>query len=345
MKFVEVFPPFVPAAKLCVKVCVCNIAAHCGGNVKSAHSKHVYPVARYCAEGGGYAFNNKMNMLTDDCRMYALKLTSDERFAENFLNPPHSAEAHFELGKIASRLRREMNLVDEFFVYIKSEDVIINSLGNVSSPEHYYDVFYSNSNMNYEKWHDEFLNKKHSGFYVFDNNAEKKVEKMAKLCYVLPLDRLYKKDITLFTQIDSSRYENELAKLGADTETSVLIYDESGKSYFSMGSRIPADKQLKAGKEIKDFYETEINGEKVVMYVNSSAFAAWNYAFVTPYSVFWADLSDVSHRKRVYKRAGEPSVPFCEKGGARKRADVFLHRKTEQSELCSDVVAELGFEN
>ena len=241
------------------------------------------------------AFSNKMNMLTDDCRMYALKLTSDERFAENFLNPPHSAEAHFKLGKIASRLRREMNLVDEFFVYIKSEDVIINSLGNVSSPEHYYDVFYSNSDMNYEKWHDEFLNKKHSGFYVFDNNAEKKVEKMAKLCYVLPLDRLYKKDITLFTQIDSSRYENELAKLGADTETSVLIYDESGKSYFSMGSRIPADKQLKAGKEIKDFYETEINGEKVVMYVNSSAFAAWNYAFVTPYSVFWADLIRIRH--------------------------------------------------
>lgn len=84
-------------------------------------------------------------------------------------------------------------------------------------------------------------------------------------------------------------------KLGADTETSVLIYDESGKSYFSMGSKIPAAKQLKAGKEIKDFYETEINGEKVVMYVNSSAFAAWNYAFVTPYSVFWADLIRIRH--------------------------------------------------
>ena len=41
---------------------------------------------------------------------------------------------------------------------------------------------------------------------------------------------------------------------------------------------------------------------------------------------------------------GEPSVPFCEKGGARKRADVFLHRKTEQSELCSDVVCLKGFE-
>lgn len=35
---------------------------------------------------------------------------------------------------------------------------------------------------------------------------------MAEISYVLPLDRLYKKDITLFTQIDSSRYENELAE-------------------------------------------------------------------------------------------------------------------------------------
>ena len=34
----------------------------------------------------------------------------------------------------------------------------------------------------------------------------------------------------------------------------------------------------------------------------------------------------------------KPSVTFCERGGARKRADVFLQRKTEQSELCSDVV-------
>ena len=34
---------------------------------------------------------------------------------------------------------------------------------------------------------------------------------------------------------------------------------------------------------------------------------------------------------------------FYEKGGARKRADVFLQRKTEQSELYSDVALTLNF--
>ena len=50
------------------------------------------------------------------------------------------------------------------------------------------------------------------------------------------------------------------------------------------------------------------------------------------------------HREFVYKRAGEPSVTFHEKGGARQRADVFLQRKTEQSELCSIVVPKTGIE-
>ena len=39
----------------------------------------------------------------------------------------------------------------------------------------------------------------------------------------------------------------------------------------------------------------------------------------------------------VYKRAERLAVTFFGKGGARQQADVFLQRKTEQSELCSDV--------
>ena len=49
-----------------------------------------------------------------------------------------------------------------------------------------------------------------------------------------------------------------------------------------------------------------------------------------------------SRRKDVYNRTGEPSVTFCERGNAEKRADVFLARKTEQSELCSDMVETEG---
>ena len=51
-----------------------------------------------------------------------------------------------------------------------------------------------------------------------------------------------------------------------------------------------------------------------------------------------------SRSECVYKRTGEPNVPFCERGGARQRADVFLQRKTEQSSLCSDVEAPPGIE-
>ena len=54
----------------------------------------------------------------------------------------------------------------------------------------------------------------------------------------------------------------------------------------------------------------------------------------------------VSRRESVYKRADELSVTFHERGGARKRADdlFFQKNKSEQSELCSDVVEVTGFE-
>ena len=43
--------------------------------------------------------------------------------------------------------------------------------------------------------------------------------------------------------------------------------------------------------------------------------------------------------KRLIRRPlADVNAAFRERAGARKRADIFLHRKTEQSELCSDVV-------
>ena len=51
-----------------------------------------------------------------------------------------------------------------------------------------------------------------------------------------------------------------------------------------------------------------------------------------------------SRCESVYNRAGSRTYFFCTKEGARKRADVFLQRKTEQSELCSDMAYPGGFE-
>ena len=49
-------------------------------------------------------------------------------------------------------------------------------------------------------------------------------------------------------------------------------------------------------------------------------------------------------KRRVCRPLADVNAAFRERAGARKRADIFLHRKTEQSELCSDVVEGDGFE-
>ena len=44
-------------------------------------------------------------------------------------------------------------------------------------------------------------------------------------------------------------------------------------------------------------------------------------------------VATANRRECVYKRAGAPSVPFCEKGGTVKRVTDFLQKKSEQAQL------------
>ena len=46
----------------------------------------------------------------------------------------------------------------------------------------------------------------------------------------------------------------------------------------------------------------------------------------------------------VYKRTGEPSVPFCEKGGTVQQVTDFFAKKIGTSVTCSDVEAPPRFE-
>ena len=60
-------------------------------------------------------------------------------------------------------------------------------------------------------------------------------------------------------------------------------------------------------------------------------------------------VATASRREGACNRTGEPSVTFCERGGARERADglFFCQRqknKPEQSVLCSDVARRRRFE-
>ena len=49
-------------------------------------------------------------------------------------------------------------------------------------------------------------------------------------------------------------------------------------------------------------------------------------------------LVNQSRCEGVYNRTGDVNAAFDEKGGARKRAEVFVQTKTEQSGLCPPMV-------
>lgn len=240
-------------------------------------------------------FSSKMDSLTEECKLFAVNLTANERFMLSFTKVPKTSAEHYALKEIAAELRREMKSVEKFFVYIKNENMIVSYLGHICTPRHYYDIYYSDSALSYEEWMNEFLTRKYSGYHVFENKSAEGVGRLARFCYIFPMKQLYNEDITIFAEIESTSYESELAKLDDGSDVSVLIYDDSEKRYFSKGKNIPDSSQLKKGEKERAFYDTFIDSRRVVMRVMSSDFAEWKYAFAIPYSTFWARLIQVRY--------------------------------------------------
>ncbi len=240
-------------------------------------------------------FADKMEMLTEECKLFAARLAVDDNFKNTYMSGISNSQEHLDIKNTAIEIKRTMTLVDDFFVYLKKDNLIINSLGYVCAPDDYYNIYFKESSLKYDRWVSEIIGCEYSGYHVFDMVSRSGLGTETKFCYALPTKILNGTDATIFTMIDSTRYSKELEKLNVDESMSVLIYDENSKRYFEKGNLIPDEEQLIKMEEADGFYETKINGKKAVMNFVRSNFASWKYLFVVPYSVFWARLISVKY--------------------------------------------------
>ncbi|MBQ4516408.1 MAG: AraC family transcriptional regulator [Clostridia bacterium] len=240
-------------------------------------------------------FADKMEMLTEECKLFAARLAVDDNFKNTYMSGISNSQEHLNIKETALEIKRTMTLVDDFFVYLKKDNMIINSLGHVCSPDDYYNIYFKESSLKYDRWSSEIIGSEYSGYHVFDMVSRSGLGTETKFCYALPTKILNGTDATIFTMVDSERYSKEIEKVSGDESMSVLIYDENSKRYFEKGDLIPDEEQLIKMEESDGFYETKINGKKVVMNYVRSNFASWKYLFVVPYSVFWARLIYVKY--------------------------------------------------
>lgn len=235
-------------------------------------------------------FSGKMDLLTEEGKLFAAKIAANKDIKETFTRKNYNAKERFEVKEIVKPFAEQMKFLDEFFVYVKSTNIIINSLGYICTPEEYYSIHYKSTNMDFKTWYDNFLNNTFSGYYVFEVPQQYGTDLITKFCYVLPTRLIDRTEVTICTIIDSAQYSEEVARFDTNGDMSVLIYNDASKRYFEKGRHMPTDEQLTEMEKADGFYTTHINGEKVVMNFVSSEFASWRYAFVIPYESFWAKL-------------------------------------------------------
>ena len=232
------------------------------------------------------AFSENMDLLTEECELFAMRLANDKNFKDAYTGDLSSMKTHLLIGELTNSYTINMKSVDDYYIYVKDKDTVINSKGFITNSYEYYNFYYANTDVSYNDWLNNYLNCRFSDYHVYLDYENTK-KNISKFCYTLPLKPVNGTDASIVVIIDSDRYIKRLYELESNISTNVLIYSDNGNRYFSMGDLLPSDRQLNKLENSSGFVEANIDGEKVVMSKVESDATSWNYAFVIPHSVFW----------------------------------------------------------
>lgn len=238
-----------------------------------------------------------MDEIAENLKKSALELYGNRRLSEIY-DRDYPIESNWLIVKeIMKSLKNQLTSIDDFYIFLKDRNIVINSIGYIENPQNFYKSYYRNSDINYSEWVNSVINCKQAGYHVIKENKQEGygLDK-SEFCYMLPLKPLKGIDATVIAVADSSRYEKSLeGYLKDNDEATVLVYDEGGTEYFSSGKYIPSEEQLKQSELHNDFYESEILKNRVVIRNIKSGVSGWHYAIIVPYAVFWQRLTLINY--------------------------------------------------
>lgn len=234
------------------------------------------------------AFSESMDLLTEECELFAMRLAGDKNFKEAYMGDLSSMVTHLRIGELTDSYKANLTSVDEYYVYVKNSNAIINSKGFITNTYEYYNFYYANTDLSYNDWLNEYLNCRFSDYHVYlqyeSANAKKNI---SKFCYTLPMMPVNGTEATIVVIMDADSYMKKLQEMGNNIDMSILIYADNGNRYFSLGDSVPSDRQLSELEKSNGFIEGVIDGKKVVMNKVGSNTTSWKYAFVVPRNIFW----------------------------------------------------------
>lgn len=237
-----------------------------------------------------------MDEIANNSKKAVLQIYGDRSISEIFKRGYSLESNRIRVKEIMVSMKHQMPAIDDFYIFMKDENLVLSSIGYMDTPEDLYDSYYKNANLSYDEWYSSLFDCKKSGYNVIhQKDKDSSGTELSEICYSLPLYPLNGRNITVVSVVNSRRYANTFEAFDGSNNISFVVYDVNGTRYFTAGKYMPSQSQLKKSEKSEKLYEVKIKKERVVIRNSKSSVSGWRYAVIIPYKVFWEKIISVKY--------------------------------------------------
>lgn len=211
---------------------------------------------------------------------------------ENLINESHwdNKTLSYDLYKIQKDVTSygiSKNSLDDFFVYLKNFSTIVSKNG-ISDSKSFFEVYYDDGTITYEKWLEVIKNSKNNEYNsIVKNDGYGNMSESIMKVYSLPLNVSKEKEVYLCSVVSKSKFERiVIDSMGADS-AEISIFTENNNEIFST-----VRNASKGGLSFDDLTKKEgsvKNDDGITLYLSSEVDKCKYIAYI-PKKEYWEKL-------------------------------------------------------
>lgn len=187
---------------------------------------------------------------------------------------------HFTIYKAA------YGSINDFYVYYKQGDFILNSMGKYST-DLFYGFYHKNQGISYNDWMKIISSRNVKTYLPLVPNSGVESESKIIFLQTVPVESPDQAIGTVAIILNENSIKQDIEKTKWMSEGTVLILDKEGRIVTST-SNIDDINTLKYDRlnKTQDIFNSKINGQEVVISYTSSSVNDWKYVSILPTDVF-----------------------------------------------------------
>ncbi len=217
-----------------------------------------------------------------------------------------AANNYFKMNTLSSELMSNIltnDFIDEFYLYLKSPDVLVSTKQVATRTKIFYNAFLNYEGVEFSEWVNKiFTYTQGKSFWPAHKvTQDNQIKTFISYIHLMPIGSISEFPSASIILIDELQIRRYFGSFNFENNGSLYVIDSSNNYISTINSNEPTFGQFKSKLDGAGYFEeTTASGDKFVIIYTTSSYTGWTYAVSLPDSMF---IEQISNLVKIFTRA------------------------------------------